>query len=59
MSVEVAQDKTVAEVETALPALTGMLETRARAFYTMSCDMHRSMRLGSLAGRSERPGEGD
>ena len=50
LSVEVSEDKTLADVERALPSLVGRLEAQARAFYNMNCDMHERMRLGPAAG---------
>ena len=49
LSVEVSEEKTVAEVERALPSLIGRLEAQARAFYNMNCEMHARMRLGPAA----------
>ena len=51
LSVEVAQDKTVAEVKRALPLLVGKLEAQAKSFYSMSCETHKKMRLGPAAPR--------
>ncbi len=50
LSVEASAEKTVAEVERALPSLVGRLEAQARAFYNMNCEMHERMRLGPAAG---------
>ena len=49
LSVEVAQDKTFGEIEVALPSLVGNLQTQASSFYSMSCEMHKRMRLGPAA----------
>ena len=50
LSVEVSEEKTVADVKRALPSLVGRLEAQARAFYNMNCEMHERMRLGPAAG---------
>ena len=44
LSVEVAGDKTLPDLEQALPELTRGLQGRARAFHEMPCDAHRRMR---------------
>ena len=50
LSVEVAREKTIDEVEQALPSLVARLEGQARSFYGMDCELHRRMRLGPAAG---------
>ncbi len=47
LSVEVAQSKTESEIKQALPSLVGRLESQARAFRSMPCDMHRRMSAGA------------
>ena len=49
LSVEVAREKTADEVKQALPSLVSRLEGQARSFYSMSCDVHKRMRLGPAA----------
>ncbi len=49
LSVEVAREKTAAEVRQALPELVSRLEGKAQSFHDMSCEAHRSMRVGPLA----------
>ena len=49
LSVEASAEKTLGEVERALPSLVSRLEAQARAFYNMSCDVHARMRLGPAA----------
>ena len=51
LSVEVAREKTLAQVEKALPELVRRLESQAKSFYAMSCDVHQRM----LGGPSSRP----
>ncbi len=46
MSVEVAGDKTLAQIEEATPQLVEKLESQAKAFYRMPCEAHKSMQLG-------------
>ena len=49
LSVEVSEKKTLQEVKQAIPALIGKLESQARSFYGMPCEVHTRMRLGSAA----------
>ena len=49
LSVEVAREKTLAEVRQAVPELTRRLEAQVSSFRRMSCEAHERMRLG-LAG---------
>ena len=51
LSVEVARDKTMADVKQVLPSLVSKLEHQTLAFSEMSCDLHERMRLGPAAGR--------
>ena len=51
LSVEVAQGKTIAQVRQALPSLVDRLETQARRFHGMSCEVHTRMRMGPALGR--------
>ena len=51
LSVEIALEKTVEEVKDALPSLVGKLESQAKSFREMSCDIHRRMRIGPGGGR--------
>ena len=46
LSVEVAEDKTIDQVEQVLPSLVERLTGQARSFYSMSCEAHERMRLG-------------
>ena len=46
LSVEIAQEKTINQIEQALPSLVSKLESQSKSFYSMSCDLHRQMRLG-------------
>ena len=46
LSVEVDGDKTLDEIEAALPSLVERIESQADAFSKMSCDVHQQMRLG-------------
>ena len=55
LSVEVAREKTLAEVEQAIPELTRRLEGRAKSFFEMSCDIHERMRLGPVASLKANP----
>jgi len=58
VSVEVARDKTMLEVEAALPSLVEKLESQAKMFYGMNCEMHTKMRMGPTIGpRSSEQGE--
>ena len=49
LSAEVAQDKTAEEIDAALPSLVERLETQAKTFRGMSCDVHKRMQLGPQA----------
>ena len=51
LSVEVSGEKTLQDVERALPMLVSRLEAQARSFYNMPCDMHTRMRLGPVASK--------
>ena len=51
LSVEVADDKTVEEIEQARCSLADKLAGRARAFYAMSCETHARMRGGPATTR--------
>ena len=51
LSVEIAQEKTLDDVKQALPSLISKLVGQAKAFYGMSCDIHKRMRLGPAATR--------
>ena len=53
LSVEIGQDKTLPEVQAALPELLGHLRSREQAFRDMSCDMHAQMRIGGRTGQPE------
>ena len=48
LSVEVAMEKTLAEVEAAMPSLLENLQLKRRMFTNMSCEMHTRMRQGGL-----------
>lgn len=48
LSVEVAMDKTLPEVEAAMPSLLENLRAKQRMFTAMSCEMHARMRQGGL-----------
>ncbi len=50
LSVEVSKDKTLPEVEESLPALLEHLNRKVRQFRSMSCEMHRNMRMGGAPG---------
>ena len=50
LSVEVAEHKTLDEIEEALPSLVAKLEDQASSFRGMPCDVHKRMRLGRAAG---------
>ena len=50
LSVEVAQEKGIDEISQALPVLMSKLEGQANLFYSMSCDVHKKLRLGPAAG---------
>ncbi len=46
LSVEISKDKTQEEISDALPSLIERLESQARSFYGMSCEIHGRMRVG-------------
>ena len=48
LSVEVAREKTLPEVETAMPSLLDNLQVKVRMFNSMSCEMHARMRQGQI-----------
>ena len=48
LSVEVSMDKTLEEVEAAMPSLMENLQAKQRMFTSMSCEMHARMRQGGL-----------
>ena len=48
LSVEVAMEKTLPEVETAMPSLLENLRAKQRMFSAMSCEMHSRMRQGGV-----------
>ena len=48
LSVEVSMDKTLPEVEDAMPSLLENLRVKQRMFSSMSCEMHGRMRRGGL-----------
>jgi len=50
LSVEVAQEKTIEQVHGALPSLVDRLQSQARAFHNMPCEVHTKMRLGPALG---------
>lgn len=52
LSVEVACEKTIEEIEAALPSLVDRLVKQRQAFASMSCEMHTRMRLGPAASRA-------
>ena len=52
LSVEVAREKTMAEVREALPSLVDRLVKQERTFESMSCELHTRMRLGPTASRA-------
>ncbi len=49
LSVEVGGDKTLDEIEAALPSLVRRIESQAEAFSRMPCDAHRQLRMGRAA----------
>jgi hypothetical protein len=51
LSIEVSGQKTMAEITAAMPSLVARLESQARSFRAMSCDVHLRMRLGGAASR--------
>ena len=53
LSIEVSGQKTIAEIEAALPSLVDRLKSQAGSFRAMPCDAHLRMRLGGMTrGRS-------
>ncbi len=52
LSVEVAGEKTMAEVREALPSLVDRLVKQERAFERMSCELHTRMRMGPSPSRA-------
>ena len=46
LTVEVAREKSRAQVEEALPSLVERLEAQANAFYRLPCQAHRALRRG-------------
>ena len=48
LSVEVAMDKTLAQVRDAMPSLLENLQSKVTMFRNMSCEMHSRMRQGGL-----------
>ena len=48
LSVEVAMDKTLREVNAAMPSLLENLQTKVNMFRSMSCEMHGRMQQGRL-----------
>ena len=50
LSVEVSKDKTLPEVEESLPSLVDHLNRKVSQFRSMSCEMHRNMRMGGQPG---------
>ncbi len=52
LSIEVAREKTIAEIEAALPSLVDRLVRQQQAFASMSCEMHMRMRLGPSPSRA-------
>jgi len=53
LSVEIAGGKTAEEIRQALPSLVSRLETQAKSFRMMSCEMHQRMSLGAGANRKQ------
>ncbi len=51
LSVEVSREKTMSEIQEALPSLVERLVRQQQQFESMSCDMHLRMRLGPAASR--------
>ena len=51
LSVEVGGDKTLDEIEAALPSMVRKIESQAEAFLKMPCDAHRQLRMGRAAPR--------
>ena len=52
LSVEVAREKTTAEVQEALPSMVERLVKQERAFEGMSCELHTRMRMGPSPSRA-------
>ena len=50
LSIEVSKDKTLPEVEESLPSLVDHLNRKVSQFRSMSCEMHRNMRMGGQPG---------
>ncbi len=48
LSVEVAEDKTLPQVEEAMPSLVHNLQAKATMFRSMTCEMHARMRQPGL-----------
>ena len=46
ISVEVAKNKTLDDVQMSAPQLARQLENQADSFYEMSCDVHKKIRIG-------------
>lgn len=59
LSLEVAQNKTVTEVQEAVPALVDRLLAQERVFKSMSCEAHRRMRVGWFQTRSNQDKEAE
>lgn len=53
LSVEVSQDKTLSEVQQALPALVDRIKSQARTFRSMPCEFHTKMRVGGRTPKSK------
>ena len=49
LSIEVSAQKTMAEVVEAMPSMVERLESQARSFRAMSCEVHTRMRLGGAS----------
>ena len=49
LSIEVSAQKTMAEITAAMPSLVDRLESQARSFRAMPCDVHLRMRLGGAS----------
>ena len=54
LSVEVSREKVLAEVQQAVPQLTRRLESQAKSFYEMPCEVHKTMRIGPSANREHQ-----
>ena len=48
LSVEIAVDKTMEDINKALPALVSRIEAQARSFSRMNCEDHKMLRLGKV-----------